>query len=252
MQKMLCLLLLALVRVVDPDVGATHFEILALVLKRKKPRPWLRAWDRLLWVLLAGIWPDWRDTLAIVKLATVIGWHRKGFKMFWTWKSRPRRPGRPRVSNEVRELILRMCRDNPLWGAPRTYGELLKLGFDVSQASVSRYLPRNCKLPSQTWRTFLENQADCLASMDLFVVPTAAFRLLYGFVILRHDRRRIVHIGVTEIPTAVWAAQQIIEAFPWDTPPRRRLWSCRSETPGGHGNQGSPDRASIAVAIPVC
>jgi transposase InsO family protein len=113
-----------------------------------------------------------------------------------------------------------MCQENPLWGAPRIHGELLKLGFDVSERTVSRYILRHPKPPSQTWRTFLENHVGCLASMDLFVVPTAAFRLLYGFIILRHDRRRIVHFGVTEHPTAIWIAQQITEAFPWDTAPR--------------------------------
>jgi putative transposase len=225
MRMMLCLLLLALLRAVDPVVAATHLEKLALrqqlaVFKSKRPRPWLRQRDRLFWVLLARIWPDWRDALVIVKPATVIGWHRRGFKVLWTWKSRPRRAGRPRLPNGIRELIRRMCRDNPLWGAPRIHGELLKLGIDVSEASVGRYMPRNRKPPSQTWRTFLENHADCLASMDLFVVPTAAFRLLYGFVILRHNRRRIVHVGVTKSPTAVWIAQQIIEAFPRDTAPR--------------------------------
>ena len=183
MRMMLCLLLLALLRAVDPDVAAIHLEKLALrqqlaVFKRKRPRPWLRQRDRLFWVLLASIWPDWRDALVIVKPATVIGWHRRGFKVFWTWKSRPRRAGRPRVPNEIRELIRRMCRENSLWGAPRIHGELLKLGIDVSEASVGRYMPRVRKPPSQTWRTFLENHADCLASMDLFVVPTAAFRLL--------------------------------------------------------------------------
>ena len=113
-----------------------------------------------------------------------------------------------------------MCRENPLWGAPRIHGELLMLGFEVSKRTVSRYILRHPKLPSQTWRTFLENHVGCLASMDLFVVPTATFRLLYGFIILRHDRRRIVHFGVTEQPTAIWIAQQIIQAFPWDTAPR--------------------------------
>lgn len=225
MQNMLTLLLVALLHRLDPAVASAHVESLAVrqqlaVLKRRMPRPRLRQRDRWFWVLLSRFWPEWRDALVIVKPATVIDWHRRGFKLYWTWKSRPRLAGRPRVSNEVSALIRRMCRDNPLWGAPRIHGELLKLGIDVSERTVSRYMPRNRKPPSQTWRTFLENHADCLASMDLFVVPTAAFRLLYGFVVLRHDRRRIVHIGVTENPTAVWIAQQITEAFPWDTAPQ--------------------------------
>ena len=190
------------------------------VLNRKTPRPRLHPSDRWFWVLISSFWPDWRGALAIVKPATVIGWHRKGFSLFWTGKSRSRRSGRPLVSREVRDLIRRMCRENPLWGAPRIHGELLKLGFEVSERTVSRYILRHPKPPSQAWRTFLENHVGCLASMDLFVVPTATFRLLYGFIILRHDRRRIVHFGVTEQPTAIWIAQQIIQAFPWDTAPR--------------------------------
>jgi hypothetical protein len=189
------------------------------VLNRKTPRPRLHPSDRWFWVLISSIWPDWRGALAIAKPATVIGWHRKGFRLCWTWKSRSRRSGRPPVSREVRDLIRRMCGENPLWGAPRIHGELLKLGFEVSERTVSRYILRHPKPPSQTWRSFLENHVGCLASMDLFVVPTAAFRLLYGFIILRHDRRRIVHFGVTEHPTAIWIAQQITEAFPWGTAP---------------------------------
>jgi len=225
MRKMLILLVVVLLHRLDRALAASYFESLAMrqqlaVLNRKTPRPRLYPSDRWFWVLISTFWPDWRDALAIVKPATVIGWHRKGFRLFWTLKSRSRRSGRPPVSREVRDLIRRMCRENPLWGAPRIHGELLKLGFEVSERTVSRYILRHPKPPSQTWRTFLENHVGCLASMDLFVVPTAAFRLLYGFIILRHDRRRIVHFGVTEHPTAIWIAQQITEAFPWDTPPR--------------------------------
>jgi len=222
---MLILLLVALLHRLDRSLAASYFESLAMrqqlaVLNRKTPRPRLHPSDRWFWVLISSLWPAWRGALAIVKPATVIGWHRKGFRLLWTWKSRSRRSGRPPVSPEVRGLIRRMCRENPLWGAPRIHGELLKLGFDVSERTVSRYILRHPKPPSQTWRTFLENHVGCLASMDLFVVPTAAFRLLYGFIILRHDRRRIVHFGVTQQPTSTWIAQQITEAFPWDTAPR--------------------------------
>ncbi len=221
---MLTLLLVALLHRLDRALAASYFESLAVrqqlaVLNRKTPRPRLHPSDRWFWVLLSSFWPDWRGALAIAKPATVIGWHRQGFRLFWTWKSRSRRSGRPPVSREVRDLIRRMCRENSLWGAPRIHGELLKLGFEVSERTVSRYILRHPKPPSQTWRTFLENHVGCLASMDLFVVPTAAFRLLYGFIILRHDRRRIVHFGVTEHPTSIWIAQQITEAFPWDTAP---------------------------------
>lgn len=225
MRYILSLLLLGLLRMVNLDRTAPLLENLALrqqlaALNRKAARPRLGPFDRVFWALLASLWSDWRGALVIVKPATVIGWHRKGFRLFWTWKSRPRQGGRPRVLKAVRGLIRRTCGENPLWGAPRIHGELLKLGIDVSEASVSRYMVRPARPPSQTWRTFLRNRADCLASMDLFIVPTAAFRLLYGFVILHHDRRRIVHFGVMASPTADWIARQITEAFPWDTAPR--------------------------------
>jgi transposase InsO family protein len=120
----------------------------------------------------------------------------------------------------VKELIRRMSRDNPLWGAPRIHGELLKLGIEISQATVSKLMVRHPRPPSQTWRTFLTNHADGLASIDLFVVPTATFRLLYAFIVLRHERRMLVHFNVTSHPTANWLSQQLLEAFPWDTAPR--------------------------------
>ncbi len=137
-----------------------------------------------------------------------------------------------------------MCRENPLWGAPRIHGELLKLGFDVSERTVSRYILRQPKPPSQTWRTFLENHVGCLASMDLFVVPTAAFRLLYGFIILHHDRRRIVHFGVTEHSTSIWTAQQITEAFPWDTAPRHMI----RDRDGVYGKAARERLAGLGIA----
>ena len=176
--------------------------------------------DRLFWVVLSRLWSGWREILVIVKPETVIGWHRKGFRRFWTRKSRRGKPGRPPVSSEFRGLIRRMSRENPLWGAPRIHGELRMLGFEVSEAAVSKYMPRHPKPPSQTWRTFLENHVGCLASTDFFVVPTATFSLLFVLVVLRHERRRIVHIGTTAHPTAAWVAQQIREAFPWETAPR--------------------------------
>ena len=165
-------------------------------------------------------WPGWRHALVIVRPETVIGWHRKGFRLFWTWKSRRRKPGRPPVSREIRDLVRRMSRENTRWGAPRIHGELLKLGFSISQAAVSKYMVRYPSPPSQSWRTFLTNHADCLASIDFFVVPTATFHLLFGFIVLHHERRQIVHFGVTANPTMAWVAQQIREAFPWGTAPR--------------------------------
>ncbi len=221
-------LLLAILRDTLRRRVALQLEVLALrqqlaTLKRSSSRPLLRSADRLFWVLLSRLWPDWRATLVIVKPETVIAWHRKGFRLFWTWKSRRWRGGRAPVPREVRDLIRRMSRENPLWGAPRIHGELLKLGIEVSEATVSKYMVRHRKPPSQTWRTFLRNHVGCLASIDFFVVPTATFSFLFGFVVLHHERRRIVHFAVTANPTAAWVAQQIREAFPWDTAPRHMI-----------------------------
>ena len=176
--------------------------------------------DRGFWVLLRRIWTDWDRVLFIVKPETVVRWHRAGFKRYWRWKSRRRRPGRPGVAPEVRKLIREMCRANPLWGAPRVHGELVKLGISISQAAVSKYMVRHRKPPSQTWRSFLDNHVKDLVSIDFFTLPTATFRVLFVFIVLRQDRRRLVHFNVTEHPSAEWTAQQIVEAFPWDTAPR--------------------------------
>jgi putative transposase len=159
----------------------------------------------------------------IVKPETVIGWHRQGFHLFWTWKGRLGRAGRPTVSREIRDLIRRMSRENPLWGAPRIHGELLKLGIDVGETSVSKYMVRGRKPPSQTWRTFLENHVNDLVSVDFFTVPTVRFQILYVFLVLAYDRRRIVHVNVTAHPTAAWTTQQLREAFPWTGGPRYLL-----------------------------
>ena len=205
--------------------ASLQFEILALrhqlaVLQRnKRRRVRLRVWDRLLWVALVRLWPDWRKTLMVVKPETVIGWHRKGFRFYWNWKSRRGRMGRPGVSKEIRDLIHDMSSVNVLWGAPRLHGELLKLGIEVSQATVAKYMVKHRKPPSQTWRTFLENHVKQLVSVDFFVVPTVSFRILYVFLVLAHERRRVVHFNVTEHPTAAWAAAQLMQAFPWDTAP---------------------------------
>jgi transposase InsO family protein len=174
-------------------------------------------------VLLSKIWKDWADALTFVKPETVIRWHRKGFKLYWTWKSRRKGHGRPAVSSELRELIRKMSQANPLWGAPRVHGELQKLGIEISQAAVSKYMVRHRKPPSQTWRTFLDNHVGSLVSIDFFTVPTVTFKMLFVFVVLAHDRRRVVHFNVTDSPTAKWTGQQIVEAFPWDTAPRYLL-----------------------------
>jgi putative transposase len=202
--------------------AAFQLENLALrhqigVLQRStKRRPRLTPVDRLVWVWLSRVWSGWRSTLAIVKPETVLAWHRAGFRLFWTWKVQRGRPGRPVVSHEVRDLIRRMCRENPSWGAPRIHGELLKLGIDIGETSVSKYMVRCRKPPSQTWRTFLENHLQQLVSIDFFTVPTIRFQVLYVFLVLAHDRRRIVHCNVTAHPTAEWTGQQLREAFPFD------------------------------------
>jgi hypothetical protein len=187
------------------------------VLKRSAgTRPRLTSADRLLWVCLSRLWRDWRSTLSIVRPETVLGWHRKGFRLFWTWKVRQGQPGRPLIARETRDLIRKMCRENPGWGAPCIHGELLKFGIDIGETSVSKYMVRCRKPPSQTWRTFLENHLPQLVSIDFFTVPTIRFHVLYVFLILAHDRRRILHFNVTAHPTAEWTGQQLREAFPFD------------------------------------
>ena len=194
------------------------------VLQRSaRKRPELTPSDRRLWVWLCRIWHDGRSALAIVKPETVVAWHRVGFRRFWTWKVRRGQPGRPVVSHEIRALIRQMCRENPGWGAPRIHGEWLKLGIDIGESSVSKYMVRGRKPPSQTWRTFLENHVSQLVSVDFFTVPTIRFQVLYVFLVLAHDRRRIVHCNVTRHPTAEWAGQQLREAFPFDQLPRYLL-----------------------------
>ena len=185
------------------------------VLRRSVKRPRLSNVDR-------GF-KDWRRALVIVKPETVTRWQRSGFKRYWTWKSRKRGPGRPVIDPEIRTLIRTMCEANVTWGAPRVHGELTKLGIQVSQAAVSKYMIRLPKPPSPCWRSFLKNHVRDLVSVDFFTVPTATFRVLIVFVVFAHDRRRVVHFNVTEHPTAEWTAQQIVDAFPWDMAPRYLL-----------------------------
>jgi putative transposase len=160
-----------------------------------------------------------RAALVIVKPETVVAWHDGASDLWWTWKSR-RRTGRPTLPADVRSLIRTMAQANPLWGAPRIHGELLKLGIDVCQATVAKYMRHRRQPPSQTWRTFLRNHVGQIVAADFFVVPTVTYRLLFVFVLLAHDRRRIRHVAVTAHPTAAWTAQQLREAFPWDEAPR--------------------------------
>ena len=163
--------------------------------------------------------PQVLDALKIVKPETVIRWHRAGFRRYWRWKSRPR-GGRPKTPAEIRQLIRQMSIANPLWGAPRIHGELLKVGIDVGQTTVAKYMERRRRPPSPGWRTFLHNHADGIASMDLFVVPTVSFRSLYGMLILRHRRREILWLGVTAHPTAEWIGRQLTEAYGWTAAPQ--------------------------------
>jgi transposase InsO family protein len=191
------------------------------VLRRQQPgRPRLFAVDRLLWVWLYRLWPRYLDAMMLVKPATVVQWHRQGFRLFWRWRSRS---GRPSVDREVRDLIRQMNAANPLWGAPRIHGELLKLGIEISQATVAKYMVRRRGAPSPTWRSFMRNQASGIAAIDMFVVASASFRLLYVMIILAHDRRKIMRFDVTPHPTAGWLSRQVTEAFPWDTAPRYLL-----------------------------
>jgi hypothetical protein len=188
-------------------------------LRRKlKDRARLTNNDRSFFVQLYRWFPSILPVLMIIRPETLVRWHRAGFRRYWRWKSR-RRGGRPPIEAELRALIRQMSRENLLWGAPRIHGELLKLGFELAQSSVAKYMVKHRGPPSQGWRTFLRNHAPDIAAMDLFVVPTIGFRMLYGFVIIRLDRRDLVWINVTTNPTAEWVARQITEAFPWDGAP---------------------------------
>ena len=188
--------------------------------KAREPRPRLTAMDRIFWVALSRLWQSWRNSLHVVRPETVVGWHRRGFRRYWAWKS-PR--GRPAIGTEIRYLIRRMSRANPVWGAPRIHGELLKLGLTVSQATVSKYMLRPRRPPSQAWRAFLKNHAKDLIALDFFTVPTATFRVLFVLVVLRHDRRRLVHLNVTEHPTADWTGRQLMEACGLEEAPRHLI-----------------------------
>lgn len=192
------------------------------VFREKRPSPRLARGDRLFWVFLQRFWQGWRRPLCLVQPATVVKWHRMGFRLFWRWKSRSR-VGRPRATPELRALIRRMAEANPTWGAPRIHGELLKLGMAVGQTTVARYMPRpgrGAPKPSPTWRNFLRLHLAESAGMDFFVIPTATFGVLLGFVVVSHRDRRILHLNVTAHPTEEWTKQQLREAFPWTSAPR--------------------------------
>ena len=191
-----------------------------IVLRRKlRGRVQLANSDRWFFVQLYRWFPSILKVLTIIRPETLVRWHRAGFRSYWRWKSRSL-GGRPQIDADLRALIRRMSIENPLWGAPRIHGELLKLGFEVAQSSVAKYMVKRRGPPSQEWRTFLCNHAPDIAAMDLFVVPTIGFSLLYAFVIVRLDRRDLVWINVTTNPTSDWIARQMTEAFPWDDAPK--------------------------------
>ena len=194
---------------------------LALLLA-SAPKPRITPIDRAFWSVFSRVCADWRHMLVIVKPETVVRWHRRSFRAFWTWRSRP--IGRPTVDPKTVALVLQMANANPRWGAPRIHGELRKLGIVVSQATVSKHMPkRPPRMPrgGQTWKTFLANHVP--VSMDMFTVPTATFRVLYGFVVVDHVRRVVRHVATTEHPTSAWIAQQLRNAFPGDEPIPKRI-----------------------------
>jgi len=204
------------------EILALRHQLLVLQRSSRNRRLCLQDSDRILWAWLSRLWPGWRSALLIVKPETVIAWHRKGFRLYWTWRSRMLQ-GRPCVPREVRDLSRKMSLANPRWGAPRIHGELLKLGIEVSPSDRRQVHGAASKATFPDVAHLLEKSRRDLVSADFFVVPTAAFRVLFVFVILSHDRRRRLHFGVTSHPTAEWTAQRLREAFPWDSAPRYLL-----------------------------
>ena len=193
------------------------------VLKARRPQPRYASSDKLFWVTLRRLWPGWKRVLVLVQPETVVGWHRAGFKLYWTWLSRHRnRVGRKCVRRELRELIFRMVAENPTWGAPCIHGELKMLGFGISERTVLRWMrkaPRSPE-PAKRWAAFLSNHPEAIAAMDFFTVPTLTFGVLYCFFVIAHDRRRILCCNVTRHPTSAWVSQQLREAFPYDAVPK--------------------------------
>jgi putative transposase len=207
---------------------ALQLEILALrhqlaIYRRTVKRPRIRPGDRMFWSWLSRRWAKWREALVFVQPATVISWQRKRFRDHWARMSRAGKPGRPPIRKEIRELIRKISGANPLWGTPRIIGELGKLGIDVAKSTVDKYRVRSRKPSSPTWKAFLKNHVTDLVSIDFFIVPTIRFKLLFVLIVLSHARRTVIHFNVTENPTAQWTAQQIIEAFPWDSAPKYLL-----------------------------
>ena len=193
------------------------------VLKRRHPRPALNLFDKLFWVAISRLWSQWKQSIIMVTPETVVRWHRAGFRMYWRLIPRVRGPfGRRPTPKELRELIFRMVAENPTWGAPRIHGELLMLGFDISERTISRWMKRAPREPEpgKRWLAFLRNHQEAIAAMDFFTVPTISFGVLYCFFVMAHDRRRVLHCNVTKHPTSQWVVQQLREAFPFGSVPR--------------------------------
>jgi hypothetical protein len=205
-----------------------QLEIAALrnqlsVYQRAQQRPAIASNDRFLWSVLACLWRGWRDALFFVQPRTVIQWRRRRFRDYWRQLSRGHCRGRPTISPALRSLIRRMWQGNPTWGAPRIVGELRMLGIDIAKSTVEKYRPKFRKPTSPSWRTFLKQHMRDTVAIDFFTVPTVRLRVLFVLIVLSHDRRKIVHFNVTEHPTAEWTAQQLVEAFPWKSPPKYLL-----------------------------
>ena len=227
------LAMLAYVRAFFMALHSLAMETAALrqqlaVYKRKQPRPKLNQFDRLFWIVVRRVWNNWSEALVLVKPDTVISWHRAGYRLFRRWRSRPHRVGRPKVAEEARRLIRRMKRENPRWGAPRIHGELLRVGFDISEPTVSRYLQQLKRIPDENkasqWHAFLNNHREVIAAFDFFTVPNLYFRTLYCFFVIEHARRCVLHFNVTFHPTSDWIVQQLRDAFPLPCPYRYVLF----------------------------
>ena len=222
------LAILALISSLFRSRLALQAEILALrhqlaIYDRNCRRPRIRSEDRILWSWLSRIWPGWRESVVMVQPATVIAWRRRKFREHWRRLSQRRTSGRPAVPREVRDLVRRISSANPLWGSPRIMGELHMIGIDLAKSTVEKYMVKRSRPPSPTWRAFLRSHLKDMISVDFFTVPTVRHHILFVFLVLAHERRRVLHFNVTTSPSAEWAAQQVVEALPWDNPVRYLL-----------------------------
>jgi putative transposase len=244
--------MLAVVRVFCQSRSDTALEVLALrqqvaVLKRKRPRPPLNSLDRLFWTTLRHLWSRWSDVLVIVKPETVISWHRAGFRLYWRWRSR-RRGGRPKITEDIRGLIRRLAEENPDWGAPKIHGEMLKLGFVVSERTIARYLRRIERRgdPGKGWSAFLQNHREVIVAFDFFTVPTLTFQLLYCFFVIEHGRRRILHFNVTRHPSLLRLLRDYVSYHHQD----RIHDSLEKDTPDKRAIEPKPAVTANVISLP--